>query len=262
LGDGIPPMRKAQKDKRMTTDKTISVHKLIEYAFATPQKRVTIIENALQPPTFIMDTMYPDIERATSQFLVSKCSDSTRLDNLDRTYQHREANTDHHEQRLLNAMDAIAHVKSTRWKIPVACSVEFAADIPSKMELGGLDVRIKPPVILKRRQSGFRDPFIGVAKPYFGKNWPLHSSENNERGVLFATLLHWFAENNLSHLGSADIGMCSVADIFSEEVYFAAKRYKQRRKQLQALAQEIADRWDPIADRLQSRPSAHSTSKK
>ncbi len=109
----------------MATEKVISAHKLIEYAFATPQKRVTIIENALQPPTFIMDTMYPDIERATSHFLVSKCSDSTRLDNLDKIYQHREANSDHHEQRLFNAMDAIAHVKSTLWQIPSTCRVDL-----------------------------------------------------------------------------------------------------------------------------------------
>lgn len=243
----------------MKTGKLISAHKLIEYAFASPQKRVTIIENALQPPTFIMDTMYPDIERATSHFLVSKCGDSIRLDNLDKAYQDREANTDHHEQRLFNAMDAIAHVKSTPWQIPSTCRVELAGDIPQRMELGGIDVRIKAPVLLKRTQSGFRDPFIGLAKPYFGKNWPLQSAESNERGVLFATLLHWFVEHSLSHLGNADIGMCMVADVFSEQVYFAAKRYKQRRKQLQALAQEISDRWDPIADRLQSKPGVRST---
>lgn len=244
----------------MKTGKVISAHKLIEYAFASPQKRVTIIENALQPPTFIMDTMYPDIERATSQFLVSRCGDPSRLDNLDRTYQHREANTDHHEQRLLNAMDAISHVKSMHWQLPTTSAVELAGNVPNSMELGGINVRIKAPILLKRRKSGFRDPFVGVAKPYFGKNWPLRSTESAERGVLFATLLHWFAENSLSHLGDADVGMCLVADVFAEEVHFAAKRYTQRRKQLYALAQEISDRWDPIADRLYSKSSGRSTS--
>lgn len=246
----------------MKAEKVISAHKLIEYAFATPQKRVTIIENALQPPTFIVDTMYPDIERATSPFLVSLCSDPSRLDNLDRTYQHREANSDHHEQRLLNAMDAISHVKSMSWQLPETCTVELAGDMPNSMELAGINVRVKAPVLLQRRRTGYRDPFVGVAKPYFGKNWPLRSADNTERGVLFATLLHWFAENNLSHRGEADIGMCLVADVFAEEVYFAAKRYMQRRKQLQALAQEIADRWDPIADRLQSKSSGRSTTAK
>ncbi len=244
----------------MKTDKVISAHKLIEYAFASPQKRVTIIENALQPPTFIMDTMYPDIERATSPFLVSLCSDPSRLDNLDRTYQHREANSDHHEQRLLNAMDAISHVKSMSWHLPKTCTVELAGNMPNSMELGGINVRIKAPVVLKRRQTGFRDPFVGVAKPYFGKNWPLRSAESAERGVLFATLLHWFAENSLSHLGDADIGMCLIADVFAQEVHVAPKRYAQRRKQLQALAQEIADRWGPIADRLQSKSGGSSIS--
>lgn len=244
----------------MRTEKMISAHKLIEYAFATPQKRVTIIENALQPPTFILDTMYPDIERATSHFLVSQCRDSSRLDILDRTYQSREALTDHHEQRLLNAMDAIAHVKSTQWKLPANCRAELSTDLPSVMELEGLKVRIKAPIFLKRREAGYRDPFIGVAKPYFGKTWPLNTTDSSERGVLFATLLHWFTEKDLGYIGNADIGMCLVADVFAEEVYFAAKRHKQRRKQLQALAQEIADRWDPIANRLHSKSSGRSKS--
>jgi len=253
-------MREAQKDKSMRTVKTISAHKLIEYAFATPQRRVTIIENALEPPTFIMDTMYPDIERAVSHFLVSKCNDSSRLDHLDSAYLKREANTEHHEQRLLNAMDAIAHVKSMSWQLAESHTVHLAGNMPAGMELGGISVRIKAPVVLARRQTGYRDPFICVVKPYFGKIWPLRTNEKTERGVLFATLLHWFTEQELSHLGTADIGMCRVADVFAEEIYFGAKRYKQRRKQLEALAQEIADRWDPIADRLETKTSGRSTS--
>ncbi|MDO1582983.1 hypothetical protein [Rhizobium oryzicola] len=245
----------------MNANKTISAHKFIEYAFASPQKRVTIIENALQPPTFIMDTMYPDIERATAHFLVSGCKDPKRLDGLDKSYQLREASSDHHEQRLLNALDAIQHVKSAPWSLK-DYAVEFAVDIPHGIEVGGITIRIKAPVILKRRQSGFRDPFIGVIKPYFGKVWPLNSGQDTERGVLFATLLHWFSEQNLSHLGSSDPNMCIVADVFREEMFPAAKRNIQRRKQLQALAQEIADRWQPIADRLHSRTSSGSTATK
>jgi len=242
------------------SDKIISAHKLVEYAFASAQRRVTIIENALQPPTFIMDTKYPDIERATGHFLVSKCADASRLDNLDQTYQSREAHTDHHEQRLLNAMDAISHVKTMRWQLPEGSQVQFGQGLPIDMEVGGMKVRLRAPVALWRHQAGYRDPFVGLGKSYFGKSAPLRSGNVVERGVLFATFLHWFAETHLGHIGIPDPTMCFVADVFDERIHFAAKRFIQRRKHLEALAQEMADRWDPIISRLQTKPSTRSSS--
>jgi hypothetical protein len=254
----------------MTARKILSAHKLIEYAFAIPQRRVKIIENALQPPTFIMDTMYPDIERATGPYLVSQCTDPIGLENLDQLYQtrlakiyrEREVLTDHHEQRLFNAMDAISHVRDMDWALPSKCTVELAQSVPTGMEICGIEVRIKPSVLLKRREPGFRDPFIGVVKPYFGKTSPLRSVDDMRRGVLFATLLHWFAESALDFLGTADPKMCYVADVFDEKTHFAATRYKQRRKQIEALALEIFDRWEPIAERLEDKVSTRVLSTK
>lgn len=235
------------------SEKVISAHKFVEYAFASPQKRVTIIESALLPPTYILDTKYPDIERATGNFLLSGCTDQNRLAALDQAYQKLDAYSDHHEQRLLNAMDAISHITNMHWPLVSTSEVEGLNGLPTDMEIGGIIVRVKPSVILKRNQSGFKHPFIGVAKIYFGKTQPLRSAENAERGVLFATLLHWFTEEALDFIGSSDPKMCFVADIFDEQTHFAASRYKQRRKQLEALALEIADRWEHISDRLQSK---------
>jgi len=68
--------------------------------------------------------------------------------------------------------------------------------------------------------------------------------------VLFATLLQWYAEQTLDYIGNTDPKLCFVGDVFSEKVHSAASRYKQRRKQLEALAQEISDRWEPVRLRL------------
>ncbi len=244
----------------MDTRKIISAHKLIDYAFASPQKRLAIIQNALQPPTFIMDTMYPDVERAAGHFLISNRNNSSHLDKLDEIYQTRDAHSDHHEQRLLNAMDAISHVKAMNWPLSDTWSLESTQGLPTDMTFCGVTIRIRPSVILKRRQSGFRYPFVGVLKTYFGKTNPLGVGNDSERGVLLGTLLHWFAEENLSFLGTADSSMCIVADVFAEKTYLGARRYKQRRKQLEALAQEIADRWEPISDRLQERDGSRFSS--
>lgn len=243
----------------MKNEKNLSAHKLIEYAFATPQRRVSIIENALQPPTFILDTMYPDIERATASFLISGCKDQSGLSGLDDLYKDRKAHSDHHEQRLMNALDAISHVSAVKWPLSDSWEIENTPKELNEMEIGGVIIRVKPTAIIKRRQPGFRYPFVGAVKSFFGKTYPLRVRKDDERGILFATLLHWYVEETLSSTGTADPSMCFVADVFSEESHFAAKRYKQRRKQLEALAVEISDRWDAIRLRLEKKSPASLT---
>jgi len=248
--------------KAIRKERVFSIHKLIEYGFSSPQLRTRIIENAMTPPVFIMDTKYPDIERAAADFLKSNCINETRLLDLDGSYLRRKSATEHEEQRLLNAHDAIEHVRRMDWKIPVGTNLYLASDLPDCMEISGLRIRVKPTILVKRLVNGTTTPAIGVGKPYFGKSFPLHTNDDRERGTLFATLLQWYTEQTLDHIGEADPALCFVGDVFSEKTHSAAKRYKQRRKQLAALAQEISDRWEPIRLRLETDSEHRKTARK
>lgn len=250
-------------NRAIRKERIFSIHKLIEYGFSSPQTRTRIIENAMVPPTYIMDTKYPDIERGAAAFLNSNCLDDSRLLGLDKSYLQRKPNTEHEEQRLLNAHDAIEHVRRMDWSIPKGSTIQLVGgEAPDYIEISGLRVRVKSTNILTRAAKGLSPPSIGVGKPYFGKCFPLHVQDDRERGVLFATLLHWYAEEKLGKYGNPDPALCFVGDIFSEKVHFAANRYKQRRKQLEALAQEITDRWEAIRLRLVQNADREKVTKK
>lgn len=232
------------------TKKIISISSFVDYSQASPQRRQTIMENVITPPVFLLDTKYPDIERATASFLCSKCKDDRRLKDLDRAFFNIKARSEHQENRLLTAHDAIEIVRTINWPLSHEAKLEPASEFPKDLEIEGLSIRIKPSVILKQSKIGSTAPQIGVAKPYFKKSIPLKKGENKERGITFACLLHWYSEEIISHLGVADPKLCFVADIFSEEFHFAAERFKQRRKQIEALSREIVDRWNAMENRL------------
>ncbi len=47
----------------------ISANKLVEYCFASPQRRNVIIQDIIRPKNFLLDTRYNDIERAMMFFI-------------------------------------------------------------------------------------------------------------------------------------------------------------------------------------------------
>lgn len=236
----------AERSSHMTPTKVITIAKLVEYAFASPQRRASIIENALTPPAFILDTKYPEIERAAGHFLASKGNCDLRLVELNEQFEKQTAYTSHQEDRMLNAHDAIVHTREMTWPFSNEAGFELAPTLPKDLEIQGISIRVKPSVLSFRAIKGSKSKSIGIGKPYYSKSFPLHSGPDSERGVLFATTMHWFVEQQLEHLGIADPEICFVGDVFSRRIHFAAPRFKQRRKQLISIAQEIADRWEPI----------------
>lgn len=244
-------MRNARKALEMKTAKSITISKLIEYAFATPQRRTLIIENAINPPAFIVDTKYPEIERATAQFIVSRGQDTSRLDNIERQLQTIPLGTEHQETRLLNAFEALDRSRQFKWEFPENFSLQEAGDLPQDFPIADLNVRVRPNVLLMRNKTGSKYPEIGVVKPYLSKTFPLQNkNRKQEAGVLYGSLLHWYAEEMLTQIGDATFQLCIVGDIFSEIAFQAAPHFNQRRKKIKAIAQEISDRWDPISTRL------------
>ncbi|MEP1930818.1 MAG: hypothetical protein ABJN75_11420 [Hoeflea sp.] len=227
-----------------------SASKLIEYAFASPQRRHTIIKNALTPPNYILDTKYRAIEIASSHYLASGCKNSDRLAQLDATYLKQNYNSEHQENRLLNAHDAIECVTSMDWVLPENANSKLGKNLPKDFNISGLDIRVKPSAIFSRNNPALALPKIGVAKAYFSKTFPLITYSKNEPAVLYGVLLHWYVESTLGDIGEASPELCIIGDVFQEKTSVAPKRFKQRRKQLEALAQEICDRVAPIRSRI------------
>jgi hypothetical protein len=244
-------MRDAQKAHRMPTGVSISINKLVEYCLANGSRRTAIIEDIIRPKDYLNDTRYNEIERAYAHYISSGCKDSTRLNDLDRLLQTREARTEHEESRILNALDAIELATALPLDLPAQVAISQVTSRLPKFEIAGVLVSVGPTNILQIAQRGNKTKAIGVIKPYFSKMAPLVTSKSGEKAALHGTLLHWYAEMFMSHIGEAKAQLCYSIDVFAGTVTRAPKSYISRRRQIVACAQEICDRWDPIRARLQ-----------
>jgi hypothetical protein len=228
----------------------MSINKLVEYCLANGSRRTAIIEDILQPKDYLNDTRYNDIERAYSHYISSRGQDQTKLRELDRLFEQREAKTEHEESRILNALDAIELAISTPLDLPDQSHITTVTDRMPKFEISGVLVSVRPPNILQVAQRGKKAKAIGIIKPYFSKTVPLVTSKSAEKAALHGTILHWYTEEFLSYLGEPRSDLCYSIDVFAGKVIRAPKSYKSRRKQILACAQEICDRWEPIRARL------------
>lgn len=230
----------------------ISINKLVEYCLANGPRRTAIIEDILQPKGYLIDTGYNDIERAFSHYVSSKGQDSEKLRDLDVLFQRREARSEHHESRILNALDMIELAATLPLPQLQNIDVVSVTEKMPKLEISGLAVSVGPTNILQVKQRGRRAMAVGIAKPYFSMTAPLTTSRSTEKAALHGAILHWYCETFLSHLGDARPDLCLSIDVYKQSITEAPKSYKSRRRQISSCAQEIYDRWEPIKFRLVS----------
>ena len=234
----------------MTTTPRISINKLVEYCLANGPRRTAIIEDILQPKGYLVDTGYNDIERAFAAYLSTQGEDSTKLRDLDYQLQQREARTDHEEGRILNALDMIECALTLPLEKFEKLNIESPASKMPRFELSGLSVSVGPTNILRLNQRGKKAQGIGIIKSYFSMTAPLTTTRSSEKAALHGTILHWYAETFLAHLGEIIPSVCFSIDVFAQKVTSAPKSYKARRRHIASCAQEICDRWKPIKSRL------------
>lgn len=234
----------------VTPTPRISINKLVEYALANGPRRTKIIEDILKPKNYLVDTGYNDIERALSFRMSTGGEASTNLSDLDVHFQHREARTEHEDNRILNALDMIERASTLDLSVFKSLRVERTAEKMPKLVVSGLTVSVNPSNIVSASQRGTKTRLIGVIKPYFSMTAPLTGKRSSEKAALHGTLLHWYSETFLSHLGECASAMCFSVDVFAHKITVAPKSFKARRRHLEACAQEICDRWAAISSRL------------
>lgn len=230
----------------MKTTPQISANGLVEYCYATALRRRTIIESAIKPKNFLLDTRYNDIDRATMDFVESRGTDDNRLLALDHALLKRSPETSHEEQRLLNAHDAIELCRTLDLSTLPLGSVSSLPDKQPTYDLEGMSISIRPTNMIMVRQMGRRHKGIGLIKPYICKSRPL----SIETSSLHGALLLMYAHETYEHLGEPRHDLCAVIDIFAQKIFRAPRNYSQRSKILKAACREIADRWPLIRTRL------------
>lgn len=224
----------------------ISANGLIEYCYATPVRRTSIIENAIKPPNYLLDTRYNDIERATMRFIESRGSDCSTLDALDRSLLLREAANSHEEQRLLTAHDAIELSRTLDLSSLPLGQLTSLPDKQPILELEGVEVSVRPTNLISVQRTGRREAEIGLVKTYICKSRPLTTEIAALHGALMLVYCNRFYTHNMRPIPE----LFAIIDIFEQKVYRAPRNYLQRSKMLAAACREISDRWSAIRLRV------------
>lgn len=218
----------------------ITANALIRYCFARAPERSRIIrdfrDNAFPP----FKGWYGETEGAIRRYLATGGTDEDSLESLERLLMKRETVTDHEEDKVLGQLHALEAIRVADLSKIVAFGIPTEiSDTLTPFHISSVRVSVRPTNMLAAQKEGQKAQAIGAIKPYLASTEPL----NDERGLLYASMLHWYAEETMQHLGEPDRRLSFVVDVFTGTTFQAPAAYKKRRDLLQHACQEIYERW-------------------
>ena len=217
----------------------ISINKLGEYVRAPVKRRRSIVEHQKYPKSYgakWYDYALPVARRAVC--------DHVDVDGIlayaERVRQAPPTSVQDQKYRIASADGLVA--LSNIWDLleaDVPDELVVGEERPPKLELAGLAVSVRPDVILVSKNR-LGQPVFGLLKFHFSKTHQLDA----EAGSDVATLLHWYGEEKLSApYGHCERKLCSVVEVFGQEIYSAPRAVKSRREGLEAACTEIRLWW-------------------
>ncbi|HHX2534868.1 TPA: hypothetical protein ACU8BI_000602 [Neisseria subflava] len=222
------------KDEIKMSKPKISLNKLGEYLDATPSRRKRIIQDQQNPQVF-KAVRYQDARECITEYISNEMLDDAGLlesaqklravhDCSDFILQDKRASADAIEQ-FLDIADSIDLEGLKAEKVDKTNS--------SIMEIGGVDVSIRPDVILKDSETG---DVKGAVKLHFPKSNPL---SDKSAGYVATALKVYLGGNN----SKIDPLKCYLIDIPSQKVVSAGKAHKKKMNDIEAACEEIEARW-------------------
>ncbi|WP_332687450.1 hypothetical protein [Devosia sp.] len=232
----------------MTTKPPIITASLLaEYCYATAPRRRAILELMHREGFEPFKLWYGAVPGAYRHYVASQCQDGEKLSALEAQLIVREARTDDEDQKALKQLDALEHIRLTDHSDLLATSHAASFDHGVRtLEIAGVTIRVSPTNLLTSPRLGHIQSDVGVLKPYLKSGRTLPDDE----GRLFASILHWFAEVELGHLGEASSHLCAVSDIFAQKLHFAPTKTAKARSVIEANCSEISDRWHSFTPRV------------
>lgn len=214
----------------------ISLNKLGEYLDATPSRRKKIIQDQQDPKPFIT-IRYQDARENITSFLANDMVDEAGFLEAAQDLRDTREGTEFSLQDKRNSADAMENFLEVADLISLDGLVAEKVDktTSSIMEFAGVDVSIRPDVILKDKETGY---LKGAVKLHFSKTTPL--TEKSAPYVAAALKVYLGAEDTDSHIQPEN---CYVVDISTKKVFKAGKAHKNRIRDIEAACEEIEARW-------------------
>lgn len=228
--------------------KNISASSLVEYLHSSPSRRTAIIKTAISPPVFLIDR-YGVTQRVARQALSSRSIEPLQL--AHEVVARKIARNQSHKSRIANTLESLESAKLLlRDFIGSDFGYARPSSIDASYEIEGINVRISPTsIVFVRNPSGGME--VGILKLHCSKSFRLGAIAAADYGAL----LHWYTDAKLGLMGPPNPDLCIILDVFSGEKFKAPKSFKMRRRTISEACQEIADRWDKIASREDTRTS-------
>lgn len=223
-------------DKKIRIEPRISVSKLAEYMVATPARRRSIIRDQKHPLTFVAGR-YSEVYKAVAECLRRGYDVTPVHQAIERLYKAiPKTNWQAQDQQLsAEALEAfLTFVDEVDFGSLV---VTRSGDNAPLMRVAGVDVSVRPELQLR---TGDSSALAGAVKLYLSKLFPFDEKASEYAG----TVVHQYAHEVLgSAAAKIDPKNCYVIDIFARRVHVAPRTFKQRRKDVEAACEEIAQRW-------------------
>lgn len=214
----------------------ISLNKLGEYLDATPSRRKKIIQDQQNPKAFIT-IRYQDARENITGFLANNMVDEAGFLEAAQDLRDTIGGTEFSLQDKRNSADAMENFLEVSDSISLDGLVAEKVDktTSSVIEFAGVDVSIRPDVILKDKETG---DVKGAVKLHFPKTTPL--TEKSAPYVAAVLKVYLGAEDADSHIQPEN---CYVIDISTKKVFKAGKAHKNRIRDIEAACEEIEARW-------------------
>ncbi len=220
----------------------ISINKLGEYVRAPVKRRRSIIEDQKYPKSYNAK-WYDYALRAARQAVCDHLDVDGIIAHAERVRLTSPTSEQDQKYRLASADGLVA--LSNVWEsleADVPHELVLGEERPPKLVVAGIGVSVRPDVILQSK-DGRGQPIFGLLKFHFSKTHQLDA----EAGSDVATLLHWYGEEKLSAIyGQCERKLCSVVEVFGQEIYTAPRAVKRRREGLEAACTEIRLWWQEL----------------
>lgn len=218
----------------------ISVNKLAEFMVSKAARQRRLLRERKYPdPDFQMGMYYREASESVSQYLAG---DQISTENIDAKIQIiQQKNTDkigtqrrlganiESMERFLGMLDDFDFGDTVR---------ELGAHSPPKLVFHGVEISVRPDVILRGEKKG--KPLIGAVKMHFSKGYKM----NDEVAGYISAAVHEYCERHLV-VGEEKVfhEYCQVFDIGSGQVFRGVKAKKARLKDIEDTCKNIADIW-------------------
>lgn len=220
----------------------ISVTKLGEYVGSrSASRRKTILVDQKYPKPF-KTAIYNDCFDPLVGFFVDARHDPATVKAAINAIQARTVTTDSEEMRRQVNSQALGHLLKTAPRLPLnGITFRQAPQSTKPLLIAGVEVSIRPELELVVTGKGGAVHY-GLLKLYLSKSHPL----TDDAGNYVATLVQSYASHRFTGPKSVDRKYCFVFDVFQEKLFVAPMNHTQRRKDINAACEEIANRWPSL----------------